>query len=683
MRLLLVFILFPLFIYYPTCSQDWEQCEGVNGANIGIIGAKGNMLLAVSTYNATMFRSYNNGDTWERLQDLENGERYVWEIYAICSNDKEIFVGTDLGVFRTDDDGNSWEFLGLENFKIESIVIKNEVLLCTTSYGYVFRSRDNGNTWSKIYEYAPNSGGKIIFNDNTLYIVNSELHQSTDNGISWHIIDDSVIKSNQNGFLTQSIACSNGNVYVGTVGALYKSTDDGLTWINLIDVYTPPSWEHNTWVRSIYAVGDTVYVLTHNDALRSYNGGEKWYYVPIDEVPNTFLQHNSTLFAGSYAGFSKSEDNGFTWEEKNKGLNYVSIYSLIETEEVLLAGSDLGISRSTDNGRNWNYVKKGDEREYGNNFLKNKVYTFAMDTRSMKRSKDKGISWEEFGPFKSDDFSESNIIRSATIQNEKLFITTKDRDTLYVSEDNSNVWKKIALTMNLYILASDNKYIYAVTTSQPQKLIRTKDGGENWEDFSIKKVTNYSALVVANDVMFAIASNLLLRSTNDGGSWEDIGKEYELVNPRTIAYSNGILYAATNKGIFVSKDKGSTCEMYYFEYPATCILPVQDNLFVGTIEFSLWKHPFEISSLGEENTARDNVLNIHPNPVSNKFTVKLNNFNEIAVVNIYNVYGQLVLNQKLENQEAEIDVSTMPVGEYNIVLNVGNNISTDKIVIMK
>lgn len=683
MRLFFICILFSINVY-SVFSQDWEQCDGLYGAEINIIEVtRDNLLFGVNRYSGIMFRSSNDGNTWERLPKLEHAERYVHEINVVCSNQKTIYIGTDLGVFATDDNGNSWQLVGLENFKIESMVIKKDVLFCTTSNGYVFHSKDSGNTWTKIYENVSPYGSKIVFNNNTIYIVDTKLHQSTDNGTTWHIIDDSVLKSAQNGFLTNTIATSNGNVYAGAIGALFRSTDDGLSWSNLIDVQAEPLWDYNTWVRSVYAVGDTIYVTTGSEVLRSYDRGEQWYLSPVEGVPNTILHHKSKIYIGTFAGFSISEDNGFEWEEKNKGINYVVINSLIETGGVLLAGSNQGISRSTDNGKNWSYVKKGFTREYGQNLLKNKIYTFAMETRSMKRSKDNGISWEEIGPFKSDDYSENDILRSATIQNEKLFITTKDRDTLFVKEDNNKEWKKIPLEMNLYILTSDHKYIYATTTSHPQKLIRTEDGGENWEDFNIKNVSTYSALVVSNDAMFAIASNLLLRSTDEGSSWEDIGKNYGLVNPRIMAYSNGVLCIGTNKGIFVSNDKGSTWEMYYFEYPVTCILLAQSNLFVGTNTFSLWKYPFETLSLNDENTARNKVLNIHPNPVSNKCTVELSNFNGIGFANIYDIYGQLLLKQKLESKETVIDVSAMPIGEYNIVVSSGGDVANDKIIIMR
>lgn len=674
MRLLLVFILFPLFIYYPTYSQDWEQCEGVYGAYIKTMVTNGKVLLA-STYDGIMFRSYDKGDTWERFERMKNDAGYVFDVTAMCINDKVIFVGTNVGVFRSEDNGDSWQLIGTEPHNIRSMTIKKEVLLITTSQGHALMSKDNGDTWTKMYENLSSMYGRIVFNDNTIYILDGKLHQSTDNGASWNIIEDSIIKNKDDKRLSGAIAASNGNIYVGANSALFRSTDDGETWANLIDIDSP-GWDQETSVQSLYTAGDTVYVLSYNGVLRSFDKGENWQIIPIEYTPNVVLQNGTLIYVGTETGFSKSTDNGYSWEESRKGLNSVQVSDLIEIDETLLACTDIGISRSTDKGMSWSYVRNEPRRLFAYQLLKNTDYLFALGYYKFMRSGDKGVSWKEIEVG-------TKSIRSAVIQNENIFVTTDTKETLFKSTDNGETWQEIPSNKHLFRLhSSDGKNIFAVRREFPQKLFRSENNGESWEEISIENVNNYTYMATGDGVLFVLAGNTLFCSKDEGKNWEKISMNSNISSPLTVAYVKGVLFVSDDYGIYMSKDKGSTWEFYTFEYPINCVLPTKDNLFVGTLEYSLWKLPLNILSAPDYILNSNAVLEIAPNPTNSKCIIKSNTTN-YKEVNVYNTLGQSLLTHKFESQETELDLSVLSVGEYNVVLYDGKRHLINKILIIR
>jgi hypothetical protein len=79
-----------------------------------------------------------------------------------------------------------------------------------------------------------------------------------------------------------------------------------------------------------------------------------------------------------------------------------------------------------------------------------------------------------------------------------------------------------------------------------------------------------------------------------------------------------------------------------------------------------------------------NDINIYPNPVSNQFVVCMNRTIPDASVMLFDMIGQLVLQQPLNSAQNLIDVSHITAGSYKIVLKTRSENISEKIVeIMK
>lgn len=73
-------------------------------------------------------------------------------------------------------------------------------------------------------------------------------------------------------------------------------------------------------------------------------------------------------------------------------------------------------------------------------------------------------------------------------------------------------------------------------------------------------------------------------------------------------------------------------------------------------------------------------LSVYPNPTTGQVTI-CNAQNVLRNVNVYDVYGKLVLSENVNAETAVINLSNMPSGLYIVkAVDGNNNISTSKII---
>jgi hypothetical protein len=112
-------------------------------------------------------------------------------------------------VFRSLDNGDTWEQIGLAGFYINSLVIDSQNNLYAGSIGNnglgIFCSQDNGETWAAIKTDVFVSGIALLPNDH-IYIACTNEHGtqggvfcSTDYGESWEMLNTGLINENVEG----------------------------------------------------------------------------------------------------------------------------------------------------------------------------------------------------------------------------------------------------------------------------------------------------------------------------------------------------------------------------------------------------------------------------------------------------------------------------------------------------
>ncbi len=217
--------------------------------------------------------------------------------------------------------------------------------------GAIHRTTDNGESWADVGGWW---GGYILgfgFYDGAVFAATEVgVFRSTDNGNTW-----SSASNGLSGGWFYDFAVSGGILFVGGYGGISRSTNGGNTW-------TATSYSGNV---DDFATQGTVIFANGQGVVRSTDAGSHWVPVnnglPVPEV-SALTINGTTVFAGVStpdAGVYRSTNNGSTWTHASNGMTLHWIRDLITVRGVVFAAGDRGVFRSTNNGSTWIAVNEG------------------------------------------------------------------------------------------------------------------------------------------------------------------------------------------------------------------------------------------------------------------------------------------------------------------------------------
>ena len=301
---------------------------------------------------------------------------------------------------------------------------------------------------------------------------------------------------------------SNGDIWIGYIGALYVSTDNCDTWVQknnglLIDTML-------VYQIVINPVNGYIFVLASGPreqvCYRSTDNGENWvkilnsqagmFITPSGEIYIT-LRLYSDLIDGvihsSGGGVHYSSDNGDTWINKSDGLptNFaVSTFALGVDGTLYIGGDDIGNGKSvyclTNGGNEWLLVPSIKITQSIESMTIAADGSIFMTTgRDVLKSTDKGITWNKI---------------NVGIPNSSNPVYDNGRRIIY-----NPITGHIILSGPYY-----NRVIY-----------RSTDLGVSWHQISSKlegTTGYYHTPIVVNSttgMMFVLAGNVLYLSTDE------------------------------------------------------------------------------------------------------------------------------------------------------------------------
>ena len=264
-----------------------------------------------------LFRSEDRGETWEQLTDPAEG-RDVWSLAAHPNDPETLFAGYEpCAIARSTDGGNTWQEMDTSRVTFPHITTYMEPL-GKRVIGIAIDPVDPANMYAAI-----EVGGLL---------------GSRDGGESWeHLIDGPFLRNNTLDLhQVQVSAAAPDTVQIATQIAMFRGREQGRRWehVSAPDMFPGGSYCRDLLVapddpRTIYlaagagggaAPADTV----HAGALyRSRDIGETWERIDIGDVPpGRMMQVSIDPAAPSYlccAAYSGevyiSADGGQTWEK--------------------------------------------------------------------------------------------------------------------------------------------------------------------------------------------------------------------------------------------------------------------------------------------------------------------------------------------------------------------------------
>ena len=344
--------------------------------------------------------------------------------------------------------------------------------------------------------------------------------------------------------------------------ALYRSTDNGATWIDL---------NNGTWPSSVgleINANDDIFVSTNSNIWRSTDNGSSWTPLPIANVSALGVSPQQELYAGSYSRkIYHSVDNGDTWE-----LVYTDSTLLFTVKDFAFDGlgnvysviREKGILKSTDGGNSWH--------EFYNSLLSYKISTIAVNSNNdifigrygndggVYSSIDGGNSWLEF----STGLIDSSISKLAFLNNGVLLAGTS-AGGVFRREPGGNSWTSsstglMGVTVNLLRARSDGNLFAAASSG----VYRSSDGAISWTWSKTGfENTDIEELEIHDDgSLYAAAGYKIYRSTDDGSTWNNVTSNLpngEVVVQAITFNSFGDVFLATSEyGITRSTNNGQS-----------------------------------------------------------------------------------------------------------------------------
>lgn len=463
-----------------------------------------------------VWKSTNGGITWAPIFDSQP----IASIGALAiapSNPSVIYVGTgeadlrgDLtygnGLYKSSDGGNSWSNLGLRDSQhISRIIVDpqnpNIVLVAALGHAYgpnaergVFRSTDGGATWQKVLYKDDNTGAiDVRFdpdNSQTVFAAMWSVHRPP-----WSTYPP-----------------------IGGSGAIYKSTDGGVTWKQISGNGLPTG----DWGRVGLAIargnhGQRVYALidTKQGGLyRSDDGGEHWslagndrrilgrlwYFGEVDvdpKDPDTVYLPNVSIYRSSDGG-----KNFIAIKGAPGGDDYHTLWIDPSNPQRMILGCDQGVSVSLDGGKTWSSWYNQPTAQFYHVAVDNqfpyRVYGAQQDSGSVSttsRSDTGSITFRDWfttgageSGYIAPDPSDANIIYGGETYGGLHRFDRRTGQTQVISPastqnfgfDISHAELRFTWTSPLVFSPQDSHVLYFGS----QYLLRSSDQGASWERIS-------------------------------------------------------------------------------------------------------------------------------------------------------------------------------------------------------
>jgi photosystem II stability/assembly factor-like uncharacterized protein len=445
-----------------------------------------------------------------------------------------------------------WQPLGPFGGSAAIVVVDRlhrDTLLAATSNAQIFKSEDDGDSWSPLPfpgEFRATLHAFAVDHQNPgIYFVGlssssaeySGIMRTLDSGLTWERLPEPELRA------VWSIAISQRDsrvIAAGTEDGLLLTRDGGETW-ERITPRDDPDLKPVVSVTIDPSDSKILYVGTPHLAWMTTDGGELWqsihdgmledsdvFAILVDEgSPNR-------VFAATCGGIYRSVDGGARWTKLSgaKGASFRT-YHIAQNPlqpNVLLAGTALGLIKSVDAGKTWQKLTAQSTR------------WIAFDPARPNRL---FVATDEAGLFRSDDAGESLQPVNQGFSNRRFAALATVENALYVS------------TLN----------------AAGSSILRRSDSEPEWDELSSLAPQSIQSATEA----FAKLVNGIPRPALD-----------DLWIHDAVTAEGGDLLAATSRGLAKSRDAGLTWQLVPGTLDGTtvsalCSHPTRGGVFFASL----------------------------------------------------------------------------------------------------
>lgn len=481
-------------VFLSTDDGTTWRATGLNKDYVQVLAKSASGVLFAGAQNGGLFRLESHESQWTLTLPSSL-------IYRVVTYGDTIFAASVEGLFRSNDNGQTWSQLPDSASVTSALGIHLNGNVITSSYKGTFYSEDNGNSWSKISNLSAEAFGSDSFGN--IFLASFEgIFLSTNSGVTWSPTDTTTPQITAYG-----ITCDDqNNVYVGFYReGIFFSSNQG------------QRWEHrnnglrNLFISSVLAPTDsTILASSISGVFQSTDRGNSWAQLlpaqSIGYVETLAMNSRGFLFAGSWGSdIQLSSDGGQTWRTILSPHYYISSIACAP-DGTVYAATLTGAIVSHDNGAEW--VKLGFDSIWLTSVI------VAPNGSVYFGSNENGIFLVHPNGSISQVSSHFGFINCLAYNSDGTLFAGTDGDGCFRSTDGGNTWTNIDNN-------SPAKYIYSIAID---------NGGH------IYASTFYYGVVTSSD---------------NGNSWQQMMSEPDGVVYSSLAVSpNGYLYAGSDAGLY-------------------------------------------------------------------------------------------------------------------------------------
>jgi photosystem II stability/assembly factor-like uncharacterized protein len=590
-----------------------------------------------------MFKSTDAGKTWRHL-DLVDAQ----QIGAILIDPKDpnrLFVAVlghpyganpQRGVFRSTDGGDNWQKILYKDENTGAIALGFDPSNPRTIYADMwaarqgpwengewqgkasglFKSTDGGDTWRQLTGGLPTTEqglGRIGFtvapsNPSRMYALvdatNGGLYRSDDAGENWRLVDNEQrIWGRGSDFAEVKVNPKNEDILFIANTSTYKSTNGGATFNGFRGAPGGDDY-HTFWINPDNP--DIILLVADQGAIVTVNGGKSWsswynqptaqFYHVITDNQFPYWVYGGQQESGSVGTSSRGNDGEITFREWHpvgaEEYGYIApdplkpniIYGGKITRFDMLTGQDQNVAPEAIRSGKYRFLRTAPLM-----FSPVDPHVLYLAGNVLFKTANGGHSWDIISP----DLSREHPEVPASIG----IYRTPELD-------------KMARRGVIYALGPSPKDINLLWAGTDDGLVHvTHDGGKAWANVTPPDLTSWSKVAQIDAGHFDTATAYIavnrmrlddmrphIYRTHDGGkTWTEIINGLPDNGPvdtvREDPVRKGLLFAGTERAVYVSFDDGDHWQSLRLNMPATAIRDLVihgEDVVVGTHGRSFW-----------------------------------------------------------------------------------------------
>lgn len=606
----------------------------------------------MTSYGDGVYKSTDAGKTWKKIG--LDATQHIARIVIHPTNPDIVYVAAqgalygpnkERGIYKSIDGGKTWkntlsvnELTGCSELSMDAdypeIMYatmwhhqrKPNMVISGGEGSGVYKSIDGGESWFKIEKGLPTEKGKMAIsvspaNSNKVYaLIESDSNQdkgglfvSNDAGDSWSRISDDNRLTQRAWYYTEVFTDPNdeNTVYVLSAPAL-RSIDGGRTWKTLSGTHGD---YHDLWINPDNS--KNMVIANDGGAAISFNFGKTWSTQDIMPTAQFYRISVDNLFP--YHIYAGQQDNtsvkiaslslgrsGITEQDWTYAAGGESAFLAFDPDNprYVLGGSYLGTIEALDMKSKASTQIMAAPIQYLGREARNMKYlynwnapiirsqhepnTFYHCAQLVLRTRDMGLTWEEMSPDLTRNIDELQGNGGGPYTNEAVGAENYGTIAYMIESPHEK---------GVFWTGSDDGFVQV-----------TRDNGSTWQNVTPKGLKQClvntievsphdpaTAYIATTRYKFNDYTPAIYKTTDYGKSWTNIstGIPYGAFTRvvREDRVRKGLLYAGTEKGVYVSWNDGKSWEPFQLNLPKTPITDLkvhQGNLIVATSGRAFW-----------------------------------------------------------------------------------------------